>query len=131
MYKRQGFELTGRVDLTDWASVSGNYAYIDSTRTDGSPTFRVPEHSGEVRLSIDPDSPYSGAILVRYNGEEPNTNGTTLDSWTRVDVTGAYDVSERVEVFGRIENLFDEEYQTVLGYGTPDLSGSIGIRLRY
>jgi vitamin B12 transporter len=126
-----GLELTGRVDLTDWASVSGNYAYIDSTRTDGSPTFRVPEHSGEVRLSIDPDSPYSGAILVRYNGEEPNTNGTTLDSWTRVDVTGAYDVSERVEVFGRIENLFDEEYQTILGYGTPDLSGSIGIRLRY
>lgn len=126
-----GLELTGRVDLTDWASVSGNYAYIDSTRTDGSPTFRVPEHSGEVRLSIDPDSPYSGAVLVRYNGEEPNTDGTTLDSWTRVDVTGAYDVSERVEVFGRIENLFDEEYQTILGYGTPDLSGSIGIRLRY
>ncbi len=126
-----GLELTGRVDLTDWASLSGNYAYIDSTRTDGSPTFRVPERSGEVRLSIDPDSPYSGAVLVRYNGEEPNTDGTTLDSWTRVDVTGAYDVSERVEVFGRIENLFDEEYQTILGYGTPDLSGSIGIRLRY
>ena len=30
-----------------------------------------------------------------------------------------------------VENLFDEEYQQILGYGTPDLSGYLGIRLRY
>ncbi len=126
-----GIELTGQVELTEWLSVSGNYANIDSKRTDGSPSFRVPEHTGDVRLSVDPDGPFSGALLVRYNGEEPNTNGTMLDAWTRVDVTGSYDLNDSVEIFGRIENLFDEEYQQILGYGTPDLSGSIGIRLRY
>jgi len=126
-----GVEITGRYDLTEWLSVSGYYANIDSSRTDGSPTFRVPEHSGDVRVSVDPEGPFSGAVLVRHNGEEPNTDGTMLDAWTRVDVTGSYDVSEKIELFGRIENLFGEEYQQILGYGTPDLSGSIGIRLRY
>lgn len=126
-----GVEITGRYDLTAWLSVSGNYANIDSTRTDGSPTFRVPEHSGDVRVRVDPNGPFSGAVLVRYNGEEPNTNGTTLDAWTRVDVTGSYDLNDTVEVFGRIENLFDEDYQQILGYGTPDLSGSVGVRVRY
>ena len=78
-----------------------------------------------------PAGPFSGAVLLRYNGSETNTDATTLDGWLRVDVTGRYALSERVEVYGRIENLFDEDYQQILGYGTPGLSGSLGIRLRY
>ena len=82
-------------------------------------------------ISLDPEGPLSGAILVRYNGEEANTDGTTLDGWTRVDLTGSYDLTDSIELFGRVENLFDEQYQQILGYGTPGLSGSIGLRLRY
>ena len=127
----QGIELAGRVDLTEWASLSASYGYTDATDTDGDPLRRLPEHSGDVTLSIDPDGPFSGAVQVRYNGEEQNSATRTVDSWTRVDVTGSYDLNDRIELFGRIENLFDEEYQQIRGYGTPDLSGSIGIRLRY
>lgn len=127
----QGIELSGRIDINDWMSLSASYGYTDATDTAGDSLIRIPEHSGDVTLSVNPDGPFSGAVLVRYNGEEPNSNGTTLDSWTRVDVTGSYELNENVELFGRIENLFDEEYQQILGYGTPDLSGSIGIRLRY
>jgi vitamin B12 transporter len=127
----QGVELYGLYRLTDWLTVSADYAYIDAENGDGEPLVRLPEHSGDLTVSLDPDGPLSGAVLLRYNGEEQNTNGTTLDSWTRVDVTGSYDLNESVELFGRIENLFDEEYQQILGYGTPDLSGYLGIRLRY
>ncbi|MEM9572551.1 MAG: TonB-dependent receptor [Pseudomonadota bacterium] len=127
----QGVEVTGRVQLSDWASVEVGYGYVDATDSDGDPLRRVPEHSGDVTFSVDPEGPFSGAILIRYNGEEPNSATTEVDSWTRVDVTGSYDLNEKIELFGRIENLFDEEYQQILGYGTPDLSGSIGIRLRY
>lgn len=126
-----GVELTGGYDLTDWLNVSASYAYIDATDTAGDALIRVPQHSGDVRFSIDPDGPFSGAVLVRYNDVEPDRSARKVDSWTRVDVTGSYDLSETLEVFGRIENLSDEEYQQILGYGTPDLSGSIGIRLRY
>ncbi|MEL6862671.1 MAG: TonB-dependent receptor, partial [Pseudomonadota bacterium] len=111
-------------------SVSAAYAYIDATDTDGDPLRRIPEHSGDIRVSIDPDGPFSGAVLIRHNDDEPD-GSFTVDGWTRVDLSGAYQVSEKVELFGRIENLFDEEYQQIRRYGTPDLSGSIGIRLRY
>ena len=92
---------------------------------------RLPENTGNVSLSLDPDGPFSGAVLVQYNGEEANTDGSDLDSWTRVDLTGSYDLNETIELYGRIENLFDEEYQQILGYGAPGLSGSVGLRLRY
>jgi vitamin B12 transporter len=67
---------------------------------------------------------------VRYNGEELDGGGT-IDDWTRVDLNAAYEFSDNVEIYGRIENVLDTEYQQVLGYGTPGRSGSIGVRLRY
>jgi vitamin B12 transporter len=127
----KGVELFGAYVLTDWLSVSGNYTVIDAEDGNGNELSRLPEQSGNVTLAFDPDGPFAGAVLVRYNGGEANTNGTTLDGWTRVDLTGRYALNESVELYGRVENLFDEDYQQILGYGTPGLSGSVGIRLRY
>jgi len=131
LVKSQGIEIFGGYALTGWLNVSANYAYIDAEDGDGNELTRLPEHSGDVSVSIDPDGPFSGAVLVRYNGDEANTDGTTLDGWTRVDLTGRYALSESIELYGRVENLFDEDYQQIIGYGTPGLSGSVGIRLRY
>ncbi|MEM8987519.1 MAG: TonB-dependent receptor [Pseudomonadota bacterium] len=133
----QGVEIYGAYQLTDWLSISTSYTYIDAQDGVGNAVVRVPEHSADITVSFDPDGPFSGSLLVRYNGEEQDDADfddipdTTLDSWTRVDLTGSYDVNERIELFGRVENLFDEDYQQILGYGTPDLSGYLGVRLRY
>ncbi len=129
--KSQGVELYGSYQFTDWLGIAANYAYIDAEDGDGNELSRLPENSGDVTVSLDPEGPFSGAVLVRFNGDEANTDSTTLDGWTRVDLTGSYDLTDSVELYGRVENLFDEEYQQVLGYGTPGLSGSVGIRLRY
>jgi vitamin B12 transporter len=69
-------------------------------------------------------------LLIRYNGEEQDPNGV-VGSWTRVDLSGRYQLSNRVELYARVENLLDEQYQQILGYGTPGLSGSIGARLQF
>ena len=57
--------------------------------------------------------------------------GQDVDAWTRIDVSGAYRLSEEFEVYGRVENLADATYQQVSGYGTPGRSGIIGGRLRF
>ena len=126
-----GLELSGALALSDTLSLSLDYAYIDAEDGDGNALPRMPEHSGDLTLSYAPAGPFSGAVLLRYNGSETNTDATTLDSWLRIDLTGRYALSESLEVYGRIENLFDEDYQQILGYGTPGLSASLGIRLRY
>jgi vitamin B12 transporter len=127
----QGVELVGAYTFTSWLNVSANYTYIDAEDGDGNELARLPETSANVTVSFDPEGPFSGAVLVRYNGEEANTNGTELDSWTRLDLTGSYDLNDKVELYGRIENVFDEDYQQILGYGTPGISGSLGLRLRF
>jgi len=37
-------------------------------------------------------------------------------------------VGRGVQVFGRIENLLDKQYQSVYGYNQAALSGFIGVR---
>ena len=131
LVKSKGVELTGSYQFVNWLGVSANYAYIDAEDGNGNKLTRIPEHTGDVTVSLDPAGAFSGAILLRYNGEEANTDGTTLDSWTRVDLTGSYELTDTIELHGRIENLFDAHYQQILGYGTPGLSGSVGLRIRY
>ncbi|NRA31105.1 MAG: TonB-dependent receptor, partial [Parvularculaceae bacterium] len=126
-----GIEAMAGYQLTSWFTIQGNYTFLDADDGNGNELPRLPEHTGEVRASLNPEGPLSGAVIVRYNGEEMNTDGTTLDGWTRVDVTARYAVNDSVELFGRVENLFDEDYQQILGYGTPGLSGSVGLRLTY
>ena len=127
----QGVEVYASYALTQWLNIAADYAFIDSQDGAGNELSRIPEHSADVTIALDPQGPFSGALLVRYNGAEQNTDGTTLDSWTRVDLTGRYQLNEHFELFGRVENLFDADYQQVLGYGTPRISGSIGVRARY
>ncbi|MEM1409307.1 MAG: TonB-dependent receptor [Pseudomonadota bacterium] len=127
----RGVEVTSSLQLSESLSVSAAYAYIEAEDGDGDDAIRLPEHSGDVTLTYDPEGPFSGAMLVRYNGEELNRDRTKLDSWTRVDLSASYELTDQLELFSRIENLFNEEYQQILGYGTPDRSGFVGIRLRY
>jgi len=52
----------------------------------------------------------------------------TLESYTLVNLAGSFAVSDRFKLTGRIENLLDEEYQEVFGYGTPGRSAYLGVK---
>ncbi|MEE4384358.1 MAG: TonB-dependent receptor [Pseudomonadales bacterium] len=126
----RGVELSAELALTPWAQASLDYAFVDAENADGDALRRVPRHSGSLVLSLDAGGPFSGTLWVRHNGEEPD-GAVEVDGWTRVDLAGRWQATEEVELFARIENLLDTEYQQVLGYGTPGRSGTVGVRLRW
>ncbi len=55
----------------------------------------------------------------------------TLDDYMVVNVTGSCDVTDRFQVFARVENLFDEYYEEAFSYATPGLSGYLGVKWRW
>jgi vitamin B12 transporter len=125
-----GVELHASYQLTDWLGATLNFANIDAKDGTGATLVRVPENSGDLAFSLNPAGRMSGVLSLRYNGEEQDPNGV-VDSWFRVDLAGEFALSETVELYARLENLFDEQYQQVLGYGTPGLSGFVGARLAF
>ena len=127
----KGIEVSAGWSLTESIALSADYAYIDAREADGTALRYLPRHSGDLTLGFDPAGPFSGTVLVRFNGREINSDDSRLNDWIRVDINARYALSDRLELFGRIENLFDEHYQQILGYGTPGRSGSVGVRWRY
>jgi vitamin B12 transporter len=52
-----------------------------------------------------------------------------LDDYILVNLAASFDIMKNVQLFGRIENLLDEDYEQVKGYGVPEISAFAGIKL--
>jgi vitamin B12 transporter len=128
----EGVEATAGYDITPAVRLSASYTYTDARDdTTGDRLFKRPEHTAEGELSYGGAGPFSGSVIVRYNSSERDFGGATLDEWIRVDLTAAYAITKTVDLYGRVENLFDEDYEETAGFGTAGRSGFVGIRARF
>lgn len=133
----QGVELVGRVDVTERLNVSANYTWTDaksaSGATDGKRLTRRPEHMANFAADYAFAFGLKTGVAVRYVGETFNndTNTVKVDAYTLVDLRASYPINDTLEVYGRIENAFDEDYQTVLNYGAPGRGVFGGVRVRF
>ncbi len=59
------------------------------------------------------------------------TNMVRLDGYATANVRASFPIRENLEIYGRIDNLTDEKYATVYGYGTYGRSAFGGVRARF
>ncbi|HCH95382.1 MAG TPA: TonB-dependent receptor, partial [Erythrobacter sp.] len=57
-----------------------------------------------------------------------NTN--RLEGYELFDLRASFGIGDNFELFGRVENVFDTDYQTMAGYGTAGRSVFGGIRAK-
>lgn len=131
--RAQGIEAEAGFDLAQALRLSGVYTYVDAEdRTTGLDLARRPHHFAT--LFADYEAPFGLRLgtdlrLVGSSFDDVG-NAVPLDGFELVDLRAAMPVSEGVEIYGRVENLFDAEYQTVAGYGTAGRSAFVGVRAR-
>ncbi len=117
----------------------GNYSWIEAEdRTEGSATYgrqlqRVPRHLANVEAGVDLPQGLRASVAARYSGESYNaaTGTATLDDYWLVDLRAQWQVREGLILQGRIENVGDEKYETVSGYGTLGRTVYLGLRSRF
>lgn len=134
----RGLEFELVLQPVDSVSVTGSYSYINAENRDlASPNYgnvlaRRARHS--VSLSADKqwDSGLSFGATVTHNSgsfSDP-ANLQQLDGYVLIGLRAAYAINERLELFGRVDNLTDEEYSTVHAYGTPGRAAYGGVRVK-
>jgi vitamin B12 transporter len=132
--RSDGFELEGRALLGAGFDLTLAYAWTDAEdRTTGARLLRVPEHAGSATLGWTGDR-VSGALTVRAEGDQDDSGGFSTvarEGFVTANLNAAYELTDKVTLTARIENLADEHYQQVFGYGEPGRSGYVGVRLRY
>jgi vitamin B12 transporter len=55
----------------------------------------------------------------------------TLDPWGRVDLSAAWRVRKHVSLYFEIDNLFDSNYEEVIGFRAPGIRPRAGVRARF
>lgn len=136
----EGIELSAEVQLVSDLDLVASYTYTDSQDPDGDPLVRRPEHQGSLHLNYRFYGGRANAnIGARFFGDQTDfvfdqsfdRSRVQLDGYTLVNVTGSYQVAEFLELFGRIENLLDEDYQEAFSFATPGIAGYAGIKAVY
>lgn len=131
--RAQGIEAEAGFDLAEGLRLSGVYSFVEAEdRTTGNDLARRPQHFGT--LYADYEAPFGlrlGADL-RIVGKSYDDAGnfTRLDGYEVFDLRAAMPVSEGFEVYGRVENVFDTNYQTASGYGSTPRGLFAGVRAK-
>ena len=55
----------------------------------------------------------------------------TIGSYALLNLAGSYDVHKNVQLFARIDNVLNKQYEEVYGYGTSGVAGYGGVKLAY
>ncbi|MCT2399858.1 TonB-dependent receptor domain-containing protein [Novosphingobium mangrovi (ex Huang et al. 2023)] len=131
--RAQGVELGMQVVNWNGFDVNLAYTYLDATdETTGAQLARRPKNNfyasidkaWEVGLKLGADLRVGGG---RY---DDMANFNRLEGFTVVGLRGAFTVTDNIEVYGRVENLFDKHYEVVRTYGTPGRSAYAGVRVK-
>ena len=137
--KREGLELSGRYAPTNALNFAASYTYTSATDYMGLQEVRRPQHiaslSGfysflggrsDVGLSLDYNGKSQDVVFTRTIP----SGLATLDDYLLVTATASYDVTNQIQIFGRIENLLDEQYQEIFSYNTMGIGVYMGLRVR-
>ncbi len=100
--------------------------------------LRRPKNTANATLNYGCPQNVDTAVAVRYVSSSADNDfnvfpsaRVTLADYTLVDLRVSWAVTEQVKLAGRIENLFDKEYTTVLDYGTTGRAGFISVNYRF
>ena len=137
---REGIEATVNAQLSSSLFVSASYTYTDSTEEssatgDDVDELRRARHLASANLSWAATEDLRFVLNAQYNGEQKDADFNffpaeivTLDDYTLLNFTANYQVTEKLALYTRLENILDEDYEEVLGYQALGFGGHIGVR---
>lgn len=138
----QGVELAGTATFGG-LTIDGNYTWTSAEDRSPGLNFgnqlpRRPKHAANASATyVWPNGVLAGVTLL-WSGETLDTVRTSAtvapfvnDDYTLVDIRAEVPLWGQVKLFGRVENLFDEYYETARTYNTLGRSFYAGFRARF
>ena len=137
--RRAGVEAQFDWTFSEQLRLSANYAFLKASQPDGLGLqireSRRPKHSGSVSADGRLDR-FTYGISIAYVGDRTDTDfdvfpaqRVTLNNYWLAGARVAFDIGSGVQLFARVSNAFDANYQDALGYRTEGRGFYGGIRL--
>lgn len=136
-----GVELTATVTPTDDLTLQAGYTWTKTKdKATGLELLRRPEDKFSFDANYRFNKKGNVNLEVAYVGKrhdnyfDPLTYATTrveLGGYLLVNLATSYDITRWLQLFARVDNLFDREYEEAYGYGTPGISAYGGVKVSF
>jgi vitamin B12 transporter len=129
----EGLELAARWAVNDNFGLKGSYTYtIAENDTTDRWLARRPRHMASISADWTPlDGLDLGGSLRAYGKQLDSTFSNRVNNaYIVADFDAAYAVTGNVSVFGRVENLFNADYEDVRGFNTPGRAAFAGVKIK-
>tara|TARA_R110000787_G_scaffold15563_5_gene48221 strand:- start:47287 stop:49446 length:2160 start_codon:yes stop_codon:yes gene_type:complete len=139
-----GIEFTASTEPFENVRLDAAYTYTNAEDSNGVQLTRRPKHIASLVGNYDFDvmeRPANVNLSIQYNGKQTDTvfdsffpvatRTVELGSYTLVNLAGSYEFAEGAKFYMRGENLLNEDYQDVYGYGSPGISFFAGLQIKF
>ncbi len=127
-----GYETALTLNLLDSLNIKANYTRTKTEDKDtGKRLIRIPENTASININWEIAAGANIDLIYIYIGERDDAwwdsstftkNDVTLPSYYKIDLAFSYNISKNYQIFGRVENITNKDYQETYGYQTPGIS---------
>ncbi len=129
---RQGIELEAEVPVSDRLRFALAYTYTDARRPSGTRIGLVPYHDLSASLTADVTPDLVAGVTVKHVAGRLNDFASArMDDYMVVNATLEQDLGKGKSAYLRLENLFDDDYQTSEGYAASGRAVYVGLRASF
>lgn len=133
-----GVEVEGSFEVSALLTLSANYTNMDGVNKSAGANYGkdLVRRAGETAAAdaeLSLPNGLTAGLTVQYVGDSFDNAANTrlLKSYVLTDVRMSYPINDTFELYGRVENLFDQQYETLYRYGTLGRGAFAGVRARF
>ena len=120
----KGVEITADLQLSDSLRLTSNYTYNDTERPNGLQRRRRPEglmNIGLAYTALDDRLKIHGFYRISRDAtDEIFGSPVDLDDFEVLDISASYRITDNFSIYARLENAFDEDYEEITGFKSPE-----------
>ena len=131
-------DTRGLEAFLDWTATDSIRVYLNHTWLDVDDKdtaryaeLRKPEHEFNARVDLQATDELNLYLQGTYVGKRDDVGGVVLDEYITLDIGGSFQATSNLLLYARIENMTDEDYELVDGYGTAGISAYAGAKLTF
>ena len=135
--KIKGVELTYNGNLTDKLTAYTNYTFTRTKDNTGVELVRRPKHMANVGVAYQVIEPLGVNINFAYMGNRVDnyynevtfaSSKVKMPSYTLVNLGANYQLTENLNLYANLTNLFDKKYEHTIGYGQYRRNVYVGLK---
>lgn len=131
--RTEGLELAARWAALDNLNLKASYTYtIAENETTDRWLARRPRHMASLLADWSPiENLNVGGALRGYGKQLDSTFSNKVNNaFIVADMDAAYALTSNLSVYGRVENLFNANYEEVRGFNTPGRAAYAGVKIK-